>query len=342
MFKKNSKTILTVLCCVFIGSGISVAKTSNKNNPCLDCHEDPRVLSILKTKHGVLADKRTPFAQNACQTCHGDSAVHMNEGGAETPSVTFGLKSKVSVAAQNQICLQCHESKSRMEWKGSPHEMAELACSSCHTVHANQDKALNPKTQSEICFGCHKTQRAQIHRASTHPIKEGKTSCTSCHNPHGSTGPKLLVEPTLNETCYTCHAEKRGPFLWEHQPVREDCSICHVPHGSNHKPLLNARTPWLCQQCHLEQFHPGFPFSGLGVPPNQEEDCLICHAGQVRGPHDPIAEDVLPCRDCHNGVDEKLPSHGGRYVANVVGKNCLNCHSQIHGSNHPSGARLTR
>jgi hypothetical protein len=26
----------------------------------------------------------------------------------------------------------------------------------------------------------------------------------------------------------------------------------------------------------------------------------------------------------------------------LLGRNCMNCHPKIHGSNHPSGARLTR
>lgn len=321
---------------------------SAKKIPCLDCHEDPTILSILKTKHAVMADKRTPYAQEACQTCHGESAEHMNSSGEESPSVKFGPKSKVPVAEQNQVCLKCHESGARMEWKGSQHEMGGLACSTCHTIHADKDKTLNRRTQPEVCFNCHKGERAQIHRFSSHPIKEGKMSCGGCHNPHGAPGPKLLREPTLNETCYLCHAEKRGPFLWEHQPVREDCSICHTPHGSSHKPLLNTRGPWLCQQCHQEEFHPSIPYSGLGLPSNQTEDCLICHAGQVRTgafnhDPDPISVTDLPCNDCHTkGGSGPLPSHGGRFVPNLLGKNCFNCHSQIHGSNHPSGARKTR
>lgn len=297
MIIKKSKAILVGLCCVFaVFDALAIATKS----PCLDCHEDPLILSILQTKHAMTADKRTPFAQDACQTCHGESTEHINSGSPDQPpTVKFGVKSKVPVAEQNKVCLKCHESGLRMEWKGSHHETAELACSSCHTIHAPEDKVLNQQTQPEICFNCHKTQQAQIHRFSAHPIKEGKMSCTQCHNPHGSAGPKLLNKLTLNEVCYTCHAEKRGPFLWEHQPVREDCSICHTPHGSNHRPLLRAREPWLCQQCHLENFHPSTAYDGINTPTNS--------------------------------VD-----------AHTLGKACSNCHTNVHGSNHPSGVRKTR
>ena len=56
----------------------------------------------------------------------------------------------------------------------------------------------------------------------------GLMTCSGCHSPHGSTAPAMLVKPTLNQTCYSCHAEKRGPLLWEHQPVTEDCALCHT------------------------------------------------------------------------------------------------------------------
>jgi hypothetical protein len=54
------------------------------------------------------------------------------------------------------------------------------------------------------------------------------------------------------------------------------------------------------------------------------------------------------CQQCHAAAfhpsvpygSEGLPS--GNANQNLLGKNCLNCHSQVHGSNHPSGARLTR
>jgi DmsE family decaheme c-type cytochrome len=163
------------------------------------------------------------------------------------------------------------------------------------------------ETQPEICFECHKEQRAQFLRQSRHPVQAqsadfshtGLMSCGDCHNPHGSAGEAMLTRSTINDTCYDCHAEKRGPFLWEHAPVREDCTNCHTPHGSNHENLLVARQPWMCQQCHAAQFHPSGVYDGSGIPPG--------------------------------GADQR-----------VLGKQCLNCHSQVHGSNHPSGIRLTR
>ncbi len=95
-------------------------------------------------------------------------------------------------------------------------------------------------TQAEQCFTCHARVRADSFKYSHHPMREGLVVCSDCHNPHGSpTGDtKLLKEFTVNETCYNCHAEKRGPLLWEHQPVRDNCLNCHTPHGSNEPRLM--------------------------------------------------------------------------------------------------------
>lgn len=275
---------------------------------CTKCHdesEEKPVLSILKSKHAVMADPRTPFADQACMSCHGPSKAHLAPavGGKRSKTdIDFSRKSSTPAATRNQACLGCHEKSVRMHWKGSRHEAENVACSSCHTVHNQTDPVLVNATQTDVCVTCHKNRRADLLKPSNHPMLEGQMSCSGCHNAHGSTGPRLLVKDTVNETCFTCHAEKRGPFLWEHAPVREDCSNCHKPHGSVNASLLKSRTPWLCQQCHLAAQHPSTAYSGTGLP------------------------------------GATLPSGAQQ----LLGKNCMNCHSQVHGSNHPSGARKTR
>ena len=99
----------------------------------------------------------------------------------------------------------------------------------------------------DTCSQCHKNKRAEIWRTSHMPVREGKMTCSSCHNPHGSFGESLLKEATVNDTCYKCHAEKRGPFLFEHAPVRESCTNCHDPHGSVNDFMLKISRPRLCQ-----------------------------------------------------------------------------------------------
>ena len=126
-----------------------------------------------------------------------------------------------------------------MNWQGSAMQRNGVACTDCHTAHAAKDPVLVKATQPEKCFTCHAEQRADSFKYSHHPIREGLVVCSDCHNPHGSPGDtKSLKEFTVNETCYNCHADKRGPMLWEHQPVRDNCLNCHTPHGSNQPRLL--------------------------------------------------------------------------------------------------------
>lgn len=277
---------------------------------CLNCHGETSARpahEMLQTTMARKADPNSPFGgeNHSCETCHGPSKAHVMAQGQEPPGFRFDDTS--TTEQKNQSCLSCHEDEGRFHWPGSTHKLEGVACVDCHNVHQPDDPVLSVETQPEVCFGCHKEQRAQFLRQSHHPVQTssntfshtGLMACTDCHNTHGNDGPSNLKRNTVNETCYDCHAEKRGPFLWEHQPAREDCTTCHTPHGSNYPKMLVARTPWLCQQCHAAPFHPSGAYSGVDVPP-------------------------------------------ASFDQRVVGKDCLNCHNQVHGSNHPSGIRLTR
>ncbi|MDH3514052.1 MAG: DmsE family decaheme c-type cytochrome [Gammaproteobacteria bacterium] len=273
---------------------------------CLVCHnantEFP-VFAIFETKHGQRADKRSPFAGLQCEACHGPGANHATK---LQPINTFGTKSKLapdklnplSTEQQNQVCLDCHRGDARIGWNAVAHLGGNLACTSCHKIHAAHDPVLAKSTQPEVCYACHKKTRADFSKPSVHPVRFGQLACSDCHQPHESNVTALLTNPTKNQTCYTCHADKRGPLLWEHAPVTEDCTLCHNPHGSVHASLLKKSPPLLCQQCHSPAIHP----------------------------------------QAHTGAS--LP--GGSPSGFLLAGSCTNCHSQVHGSNHPSGVKLMR
>lgn len=271
---------------------------------CKGCHED-YVEGYSATKHSTKADARTPANQGGCLVCHGDAALeHAKQGGGRGQGGVFGFNDpKIPADSKSAVCLNCHQGGKRIHWASGTHANRDVACSSCHTVH-KEDKARDKLTQTEVCFSCHKEQRAQINRPSRHPIKEGKVVCSDCHNPHGSVGPKLMARDSVVETCYNCHMEKRGPFIWNHQPVTEDCSICHQPHGTIAQYLLKQRPPFLCQQCHEPSSHRG----------------TIPSAAPVTGP--PFAPNI------------------GQEV--VLARGCMNCHTNIHGSNNPTNNAASR
>lgn len=272
---------------------------------CKQCHE-AQYQAFAGTRMGktILSNPRSALEARGCEACHGPGRAHAESGGDLKQIIRFGADSHLSSESQAERCLQCHERGMRMFWRGSPHESRGITCVTCHQVMKpsgppsrfveplSENRNFVRTTRMEVCFQCHQLRRAQLQRSSHMPFREGKVTCTNCHNPHGTPNPKLLLESTPNENCYRCHAERRGPFLWEHPPVAENCLNCHEAHGSSNPQLLKARTPRLCQRCHVETRHPTTP---------------------------------------------QLAS--ARFVFN---RSCTNCHSQIHGSNHPSGVRFQR
>jgi len=259
---------------------------------CTGCHANQSA-RFGQTVMGKIFLKNPRNAQEkaGCETCHGPGSAHVAAGGGR------GVGGMISFRADdpnhtpeetNAICLQCHEKGRRTLWRGSTHETRGLACTNCHVVMTN----VTPKfqlaklTELDTCFQCHKNKRAEIWRSSHMPIREGKMTCSSCHNPHGTYGEALLNEATVNDNCYKCHAEKRGPFLWEHPPVRESCLNCHDPHGSINDFLLNISRPRLCQQCHANLTgHPGNPRNPTSVYAFNRE-CQNCHS-QHHGSNSP-------------------------------------------------------
>ncbi len=290
----------------------------NGDAKCTKCHgeaDEFPVLAIGKTKHGTRADGRTP----TCISCHGESDRHINkpEGVKDRPKpdVLFKGAGKSEALAQTGACLSCHKQDAqRSHWSGSTHETRDVSCTACHQVHTAHDKVRDKRTQPEVCFACHKTQRTEVNRPSHHPVLEGKVSCSDCHNAHGSVGSKLMKRDSVVDTCYQCHAEKRGPFVHNHQPVTDDCTTCHNPHGTVAENLLKVRPPFLCHQCHTP--HGGF------IP-------------QV------IGSQVIGTRP--GTVPNGVPAAGlGKGTTNVTqGRACLNCHTEIHGSNNPSATNPT-
>jgi DmsE family decaheme c-type cytochrome len=211
----------------------------------------------------------------------------------------FGKDSPASTESQDAACLGCHSGDTGFAAHGGAHDDNGVACADCHQLHTAADAVLSTSTQAEKCYDCHAFRKSDSLKAYSHPLREGKMSCTGCHSPHGATTEALLVRQTTNDTCFQCHAEKRGPFLWEHAPVAEDCATCHNPHGSNQPGMLVQRAPLLCQSCHSQAGHPSFTQDAGGLPTGTPSQFLL-------------------------------------------GQSCLNCHSQVHGSNHPSGSKLMR
>ena len=189
-----------------------------------------------------------------------------------------------SVEQNNAICLNCHERGERTYWQGSVHEERGLACTDCHTIMKSVSALhqLKMAFEPDTCFQCHKDRRASMFRPAHMPMREGKIVCSDCHNPHGTATEGLIRQISVNDNCYTCHAEKRGPFLFEHTPVRENCLNCHDPHGSINQSSLKMSVPRLCYECHTI----GHTQAGPNSQFTMGRACLNCHTN-IHGSNSP-------------------------------------------------------
>jgi DmsE family decaheme c-type cytochrome len=267
---------------------------------CAGCHQASHA-SIAASHHGAKNDA----TGSMCQSCHGDASKHLED---PVKNKMVNVFAHAPAEQKSAVCLTCHASSRHLTfWESGKHSKNDVACSDCHNIHGkNQALAVAPFTttsrpiEADTCGTCHKQVRNATLKPSHHPIIEGKVKCTDCHNPHGALTHAMLKHETVNQQCYSCHADKRGPFVFGHPPVEENCLTCHTPHGSNHGKLLVDKAPNLCQDCHVTGKHPT-SFYG---------------SGQAW---------ILP-----NGTQNASPST--RFIA----RGCLNCHNQIHGSNAPS------
>ena len=253
---------------------------------CQTCHS-PVYDQLEKTAMGKLFLKhpRTAEEKLGCETCHGGGSQHVESGGKSFAGMRrFTKGSPTPVSERNEVCLKCHEKRERLFWAGSVHNVQGLACTSCHVVHTGPGIANRAQlariTVEDTCNTCHKEQVRAENKFSHHPMREGKMNCASCHNPHGTTSPKLVKAISTRELCFNCHAQYRGPFIFQHPPVMEDCFNCHQPHGSAYPALLKSPPIRLCRDCHITFHNLNFTIGGstkTRINMMAGSACVNCH-----------------------------------------------------------------
>lgn len=169
-------------------------------------------------------------------------------------------------------CATCHEDIAG-DFEGATHAKLamdsgkglDMGCESCHgpgSLHVEAGGGsgvvkhiINLSNNPEACFQCHQNMRGQFMLTSSHPVLSGQISCSNCHDPHKG-GAIIAGDVELhsaNETCFQCHTSQSGPFVFEHEAMRDGCTVCHEVHGSVNTKLLKARNANLCLQCHMAE-----------------------------------------------------------------------------------------
>jgi hypothetical protein len=179
---------------------------------CEQCH-DKIYRDFATANHARLIAAGTNALNAGCESCHGPCSIHSESGGDVKPPFSFAA--------------------------GRP---------AANSFGARL--ATEPDRSTEtVCFTCHNDVRGQFSLPSHHPVPEGNLSCTDCHSPHSGSihiggGTSLLSE---NDSCVRCHQNQRGPYVFEHEALREGCTTCHTAHGTYParatRHMLDGRLP---------------------------------------------------------------------------------------------------
>ncbi len=257
---------------------------------CQGCHEDI-FNAFQKNPHQVVeTDKKRGFETKACESCHGPGSKHAES----MTAADIRQPAKLKPAAADKVCLTCHLNQPTHVGRiNSSHARNQVSCTACHSVHKNGPHGLVARKPADVnaqCAKCHTDVWASFQRPYKHRVPEGAMSCVDCHNPHGSFQPRAMIQTAnANEPgCIKCHGDKRGPFVFEHAPVKlEGCATCHEPHGSaNPRMLTRAQVRFVCLECHANLPGPTAPANGslATVPPALHDlrtprfqNCTLCH-----------------------------------------------------------------
>jgi predicted CXXCH cytochrome family protein len=277
---------------------------------CQACH-DVESTSFSHTAHSRAFPLRKVKGEG-CETCHGPGKAHVDGGGDKTKIRTFENETPKQIS---ENCLGCHAGKEEHNnFRRGEHWRNDVSCTDCHSPHASATPEPKPKGDGSsslipvgpfaahasdfaprrmlkkhqvlLCMSCHNETKSQFNRPFHHRVLEGAMNCSDCHNPHGGFELKQARLSTgADAACFKCHADKQGPFVFEHAPLKvEGCSACHDPHGSSNPKLLKRSVvAQLCIECH----------SNVGVVPGEEP------SGAAQVPHDLSNPRYRNCTICH-------------------------------------------
>jgi predicted CXXCH cytochrome family protein len=275
---------------------------------CEACHETIANQFKKDAHYAVEDNKKGKWAGKACEACHGPGSKHADSTAIEDIQNPI----KLANAAADKICFKCHLNQSTFSGKlRASHFKDMVPCTTCHTVHGVPPSPPNPVAPpvatlkvhtgppptlvdrriasiNEQCAGCHVNVWAQFQRPYHHRLPENAMSCIDCHNPHGTLRVRMTQVFAANEPgCLNCHGDKRGPFTFEHPPMRlEGCGACHEVHGSqNPRMLTRQEVMFVCLECHANIPNTPNPGGVIGVVPPSFHDlrsprfqnCTVCH-----------------------------------------------------------------
>ncbi len=240
-------------------------------------------------------------------------------------------------------CLDCHDLSSVSSGERSIHSpFRQRDCAGCHLDHGDEERLVLNGEGNALCARCHDFEDYDFLKPHS-GLPAGRAQCLSCHDPHRSPLPTLLIEgrhrplmygrcdpchrfdgriheASVKEQCLTCHDKEEFSRSFGHSPAVEgDCLECHDPHGSRRRALLleeysggrwtggSAEAYALCLDCHEEEI--------LSSPGTDERTAFRSgatnlHRVHIEGEGDPVrpaSDRGMTCRNCHEAHSSNYP-----------------------------------
>jgi predicted CXXCH cytochrome family protein len=229
---------------------------------CTNCH------SI----HGYVAAAVTPAATSVPPPAAGATEV------SPSPTTKGAAPATAQVVAPAALRRPSLSSRFRETLKPDASVSDPLQWSATSLDLPGQNPNLLRAPQPQLCFSCHANVKPAFSQPFHHKVNEGLMKCTDCHDSHGTfNNNQLRSTADQNMICTKCHTETRGPFVFEHVPVKaEGCLSCHSPHGSQNARLLNVpNINQMCNQCHSPVA--AGTIHGMGAGSAEVQSCVSCH-----------------------------------------------------------------
>ena len=253
----------------------------------------------------------------------------------QDPKTIEPLKKFVEPALQKEGCVACH-----------------LDCNQLSPAQQKEPPEYYLKAKEPaLCMECHASLGKDLSKAHDNQPLD-KSRCSSCHDPHSSDTPKILVKyshgpyaarlcsdchpapengevvlvaPNVDSLCYKCHSNFKAEIAGtksQHKMLSESdrsCMECHNPHAANREYVLKKPAQELCLNCHVEP-------SGKAVLSSQN-------------PSEPSQDGVDPSKQLGGNKAQYLKL-SAKYVHEPARKSCLICHD-AHASDFPKELRVS-
>ena len=217
---------------------------------CTDCHRgDHRHWEEDPTSYPMTNPSKVTAKAEAqiCATCHQNShqqnMLERNVHAASDVScsgchrVHGSRQASLLKQAESGLCLGCHSDVAGQFARSYRHPVNDgiVKCSECHMTLDRTSRPLS-NNGTNVCGTCHADLAGPFpyeHPATLdYSTEEG--GCLTCHDPHGSSLPRMFSQPY-------------------EPPHFQLCSQCHVVPGHNFNPMHG--TAWAgkpCNDCHTD------------------------------------------------------------------------------------------